>query len=878
MAGNNIAGFVRTLHAQGILLEDRASLTLARAYMRITHQPQNSKSEKTLQTYASRLRDYLHMPPDLVPEYICISAPVRGWVMAGHEIDVKFEDVWWHGVVLNVSKNKYKVFWVGLEPLLEYGKGRSKSTDFLNPVLLDKALSFIRPHEEGANSGPNSKYSVEWITLNQMTIPQTFREVVMVPEGANIEEVVEADSSKGQSGGGNTQRNDVPANDSGLKKGGKGSKKDKKKKKVKRSRLSGASTDPHSALKDDDGGEVVKHKRQAVKPSPFDWLSPFLGCDVIMTALMMLEQSPALQTNDRFFHHYLTVLENLRRGQGCIYSAPAKFKNYYEAQERQLKQYEVFSVEASSEKKARFLKGIDTKFRATYTNVFTRNEMVVISCLLAYPGFGFCNIDQKRSKSESDGMIRGMAFVPAQLESFFFKRLRMLGLIDDVAHPKYMEPLSTVVLSSSYCYHQIMSWEEGENWVSLDEPAWKLDQFPEFLGVNGIYVLVEHTLATLPNESCVLYAQVKSAKTRSSLGLDSWNSDKFGPDYARVIVVDKSNAKLWTATVHVWLSIGAFQAEDPICLAKFSLVPSSKSRPIEVEKKTEMFSHLDAAGNPVYQLIPERAVDGSRQGKKVHPTVTFGPKAHLGVPLEYGPTIMPRRVPVEHNYRPRDLKTQCQHCDGSFFHAKGQWVRRSDGIFAMSDHIPFVKASCMEQADKMQAIHLDGPIHLNSLSFLLGTSANTTLTFPSEAAKASGQGTRDSNSDVVEDTPFGGCAGFAFVEKHMGSEYLDPNERPHLYAHCADLRQFPVASASGLIAIIAAKQRIECIRRNRSGIPVAIGNEMRDLEDALGHFIFEHLCTSTYKVGVQETILDQVREATLVQSRQAAPEQRIGAP
>jgi hypothetical protein len=322
--------------------------------------------------------------------------------------------------------------------------------------------------------------------------------------------------------------------------------------------------------------------------------------------------------------------------------------------------------------------------------------MVVISCLLAYPGLSFCNIDQKRSQSsQSDGMTRGMAFVPAQLESFFFKRLRMLGLIDDVAHPKYMETLSTVLLSSTYCYHQIASWEEGENWVSLDEHAWKLDRFPEFLGVNGIYVRVEHNL---PKQGCVLYAQVKSSKTRSSLSLDSWNCDKFGPDYACVIVVDKSNEKRWTATVHVWLSIGVFQAADPICLAKFILVPSSKGS-IKVENP-EMFSHLDAVGIPVYQHIWE--------GNSVHPTVTFGPQVQAGVPLEYGPKIMARRVPVEHTFRPRDLKTQGVHCDGNFFHSKGQWVRRSDGKFALSYHVPFVKTSSMEQEDKIEATILDG--------------------------------------------------------------------------------------------------------------------------------------------------------------------------
>ena len=50
-------------------------------------------------------------------------------------------------------------------------------------------------------------------------------------------------------------------------------------------------------------------------------------------------------------------------------------------------------------------------------------------------------------------MTRGMAFVPAQLQSSFRKRLRRLGLIDDVAHPQYMKPLSTVVLSSTHDTH-----------------------------------------------------------------------------------------------------------------------------------------------------------------------------------------------------------------------------------------------------------------------------------------------------------------------------------------------------------------------------------------------------------------------------------------
>ena len=863
-AGKNMAALVKKLYDAGIRLHDRSSLILAREYMRITHRADTQKSDKTLQTYASRLRDYLHMPPELRPDNICISAPVRDWFMKGHEIDVKFDADWWHGVVVNITRRKLRVFWVGLPPLLAFST-RSKNTEHLNPVTLDKLFSFCRPHQEGAKSGSDTTYNVEWIQANQVSIPSTFQEVVQVPdeEAQEVEEGVDdgsgdepagagklpcTSSAKG-TGSGKKQKGNVSGTSSGKgsEKFGKGSLKEKNKVKRPRSEDSIPSTGSPSANVE---GVIVRRKREEFKPSAFDWLSPFLGCDVIMDALKQLEQSPDLQADLMFFNHHLLLLEKLRRGQGCIYNAGGKFKNYYEAQKRELQQYQVINVEASPDRRDVFIEQIDTKFRATYTNVFTRNELAVISCVLAYPGLCFCNIDQKQL--QSDGMIRGMAFVPAQLESFFHNRLRKLGLIDDKAHPKYMEPLSAVVLSSTYCYHQIVTWEEGESWVSLDEPAWKLDMFPDFLGVNGIYVRVEHTL---PDVDCVLYAQVVSKITCSSLKLESWNGEVSGTQYARVIVVNKTAAKQWTARVHVWLSIGFLQADDPICLAKFNLGPPLKGKASVIKVgNPEMFSHLDDGGNPVYQPI--------LIGKRIHPTVTFGNKVEAGVPLLYGPKVVTRRVPVEHTFRPKNLKTQAPHCDGNFFHAKGQWVRAQGGQFSLSPHVPLMTKLSMEQPDKIEAIILDGPIHLNSLSFLMGTSTDTTLTFPREG---SDHGTRVPVE--VEGTPFGGCSCFAFIEKHMGSEYVDPNERPHLYAHSADLRQFPTGTAAGLIAILAAKQRIENIRKERSSSKYAdfATHEMRDLEDALGQFIFDLLSTSTYKVRIQEDMLNEVRKAALAQ-------------
>jgi hypothetical protein len=199
---------------------------------------------------------------------------------------------------------------------------------------------------------------------------------------------------------------------------------------------------------------------------------------------------------------------------------------------------------------------MNTTLRATYANVFTKHELVVISCLLAYPALSYTNIDQKRSITASDRMARGMAFLPSQLESFFHKRLRTLKLIDANAHPAYMEPLSTVVLNNTYCYHQFVTWQEGEVWKSLADSVLQLDLFPACLSINGIYVPVAHDLQ-VPN--CVLYAQVRSLKTRNRLGISPTLCDQFGTDYARVIIINKS-AREWTATVHVFLSIGRHSA------------------------------------------------------------------------------------------------------------------------------------------------------------------------------------------------------------------------------------------------------------------------------------------------------------------------------
>jgi len=104
---------------------------------------------------------------------------------------------------------------------------------------------------------------------------------------------------------------------------------------------------------------------------------------------------------------------------------------------------------------------------------------------------------------------------------------------------------------------------------------------------------------------------------------------------------------------------------------------------------------------------------------------------------------------------------------------------------------------------------------------------------------------------------------------------LDPNDRPHLYAHCGDLRQFPVSSFGNLLLVLSAKQRIESIRRILSSESAKEFTEvsrlrMQDLETALKHFILNILTTTTYKEESEGAILDMVINAACKPQASAA--------
>ena len=118
--------------------------------------------------------------------------------------------------------------------------------------------------------------------------------------------------------------------------------------------------------------------------------------------------------------------------------------------------------------------------------------------------------------------------------------------------------------------------------------------------------------------------------------------------------------------------------------------------------------------------------------------------------------------------------------------------------------------------------------------------------------------------NIVDDVPFGGLSAFSFFRDHLGSLYLlIPNERPHLYAHSGDLRQFPVVTVSNLLATLAAKQRVErlrvILRPGHVDTPTVVSIDLQEQVTALKHFIFDILTTSTYKEDCQAELLKEVQ-------------------
>ena len=864
-AYGSLRNIIEELREKQIYLLDEPSLQVAKSYIWETHQKANPAA---IDKYLGNLCQLLRCPPDKVPEHPCITGTLPHWQSVGDEVDClltvardlhnqrDLDLEWWYGVVIkDTSPKTVEVFWVGTPP--KDGSRRQVTSAKCNPSIVRR--KHLRSHKDDAYHGCDSVYSVAYIRQTYIYQQHGADPFVSDDHGQKAA-VKEADGANGGSSGGsaapkgpNPTHKPKPPGKSRNKLG---------KGKCKGGGEGKKQPGSGSAGRPGRGSSPEEQTKQIImEPSVFDWLAPFLQSDRIESDLALLQSRPDLHGDLSFFSHYLQLLERLRIGQGVMYSAAAKFKQYFERQAEALSNYQVIGVvQFDQEKKDSFIESMNSTLKAKYVEAFTRNELVVICCLLAHPGLTYTNIDQKTRVAQKSGMVRGMSFVPEAVEKFFHSRLRKLKLIDDVNHPRHMEPLSTVVINSTYCHNQIVSYGYGSEFQTMDTEECPLifKGFPEFLSINGAYVRVKDEAAG--GDERKLYAQVMSKKAAKSFNIPEGlvNPHK---DFARVLDVRwEEGQKTAVVKVQCFLSKGLGEPDDPICIATFDLETGGNSEShadLQLRViKPRMFSHIGPEGRAVYQDMD--VADWSPRGMIQDCVVASN------CDLEYGPNFVPRRVNlnVGSAFKPAGLTEQAAHCDGNFYQARGQWAEVSPerpsgpghGLYRLSSHVPLRTDSDMENADLIEPVFLRGRPHQNSMSFLMNVNGKTTLTFPSEDATR-----RIPNH--VDDVPFGGLSAFSFIQEHLGSLYgLDPNERPHLYAHSGDLRQFPSAGFSNLLLILAAKQRVENLRSlNQNDQPDVFRRRLMEVETALKHFIFDMLTTTTYKASSQAQILQQVR-------------------
>jgi hypothetical protein len=795
-AYQSLRTIVGTLRSQDIWLEDDASILVAKSYILETH---SECLPKTIDKYVSNLRQLLRCPPEILPECPSITVSLPAWQTVGDEVDVPFGDQVWHGVVVSAGHKSAHIYWVGCAPK-QAGRRRSGNA---NPAKIKRKS--LRWHQDGALQGSEELYSVAWIKENCVSRkfgaePGVIFTVSSCSESSGEEDKVPPGDKAGSLGDETTegaQPKPKPKPDPKPKPGpkpkpkpnpksGKGSEGSEG--------CSGEGSEGH--IKKGDMKLELKRHCKRLATSIFHFIAPFVNCNDMMQDLLKLGNSPSLQANDNFFRHYLMILERLRFGQGCMYHAADAFRAYFEQQAAALRAYDVHEVKFDERKYLQYKANVDKDLVASYTFAFTRNELVIISCLLANPGLSFCNILQKTGCVKSIGAFRGMAYVPEQLENFFHQRLLELKLIDRQYHPEYMQGLSTVVLNSTYCHEQLGTWNYGEEWKSKKAKIIKLANFPSCFSIDGMYAEVHHKFEN--GLTAVVYAQVMSQKASQDLGVPKASIPAtFSLQYAHVLLYQASITSGANARIVHWSSLGKGQVADPICVAKFKLQVEEGLFCVD---GAEMFSHLDSRGVPVYQ-----ALEG------FHPTATQSDfQTNPNVGLEYGPDIILTRI--QSVSKPAPLLEQLRHCDGNFYHAKGEWREDESvhGNYRLSNHRPLLHDSEMENKDLIEPLFLKGSAHQNSLSMLIGINQHTTLTFPPPADLGSRQ------ANVVQPAPFGGLKIVSFVKEHMGSAYgINPNERPHVYAHSSDLRQFPVSTAGNLIMLLGIKQRIENIRERR---------------------------------------------------------------
>ena len=844
----NVTAMVQQLRSKGITLDNWASFQVAKMLIQQTYR---GVQDRTLDKYTGHLRSYLKMPAEHLPEYICISASVRYWYSAGDEVDVQDKgNNWWHGVVLEVTRRKLKVFWVGF-PQSPGGKGKVK-----NPEFVDKELRCIRMHEEGADvlSGDAERFDAAWILGTEFARiqPQSFRE----EEAAKIHdnpdsnsETVENESSEMEESQRVAEKNAAAQKNAAL-----AAKKRKAeaarnalaaKKQQKKATDSAASmeceTDSDSnsdsaeseqghSMEDESAASSSDSKQdsiesdseQACPPRSSDSMQDSSESDSEQDCPPLYELAQVLNAVDESIETLVCLDSGLPPNPGLYDDCATKltlvasfltkmysniaYNDLVSSTLEELRDYAGQQEPRRFHSKA-FLAGLSKYGFCISPRMWKKEEILCIAISVLDPRLDFQGINQKDG-AHSKTSFRGMAVLNSTIQRIFYKRLRDYGFVNPRYHPERLQAFSSVVINGGG------SWQQSSTWEFCKQSRFKIDTTaaPFIVSVSSDVGALEtagvYVASTTKKNGKPVYVQVSRKEFQGFSGQKGFRSclKEEWESQIEVLTTNSTGKRVDACSPRLLVCLNADQSEwgiqllpgfgSEFCILKFAW---SKNQTSNMQRFASFNFHnfeakMQACALSITSLCASAAACLNSDALNHGHAFSFGTAKIVRSDFLKKSTAA--------SFKVSPLRPQGWHSDGP--------RKYDDSVFDMFGNLrPDAKACAKRKAwppQKWWNSLWENPLHRyltdhidilqQSFSALFGIFKGTYIETP-----ASSEAERGVTALKVP-VPLGCAVIFTFAWKHRGKGD-DPNfsatrecpvpvhARPHFYAYSSDIRKLP---------------------------------------------------------------------------------------
>ena len=844
----NVTSMVQQLRSKGITLDNWASFQVAKMLIKQTY---GGVQDRTLDKYTGHLRSYLKMPAERLPEYICISASVRYWYSAGDEVDVQDKgNNWWHGVVLEVTRRKLKVFWVGF-PKSPGGKGKVK-----NPELVDKEKSCIRMHEEGADvlSGGTKHLDAAWILGTEFAPiqPQSFQEEQAAKSHDNPDsnsETVENEVSDMEESQRVAEKNAAAQKNAAL-----AAKKRKAeaarnalaaKKQKEKARDSAASmesetdSDSNSDSADSEQGHSMEDEsaasssdskqdsiesdsEQASPPPSSDSMQDSSESDSEQDCPPLYELAQVLNAVDESIETLVALDSGLPPNPGLyddcatkltlVASFLAKMYSNIAYNDLVSSTLEELSAYAGQQEPRRFhskafLEGLSKYGFCISPRMWKKEEILCIAISVLDPRLDFQGINQKDG-AHSKTSFRGMAVLNSTIQRIFYKRLRDYGFVNPRYHPERLQAFSSVVINGGG------SWQQSSTWEFCKQSRFKIDTTaaPFIVSVSSDVGALEtagvYVASTTKKNGKPVYVQVSRKEFQGFSGQKGFRSclkEEWESQIA-FLTTNSTGPRVDACSPRVLVCLNADQSEwgiqllpgfgSEFCILKFAW---SKNQTSNMQRFASFNFHnfeakMQACALSITSLCANAAACLNSDALNHGHAFSFGTakivRSHF------------LKKSTAASFKVSPLRPQGWHSDGP--------RKYDDSVFDMFGNLrPDAKACAKRKAwppQKWWNSLWENPLHRyltdhidilqQSFSALFGIFKGTYIETP-----ASSEAERGVMALKVP-VPLGCAVIFTFAWKHRGKGD-DPNfsatrecpvpvhARPHFYAYSSDIRKLP---------------------------------------------------------------------------------------